>query len=91
MMSELIIRIALSVSGALAIGFVFGYLISRAFFKGKYSQEIKDLKYKTRKMYSESIILKDQVSHLKSEYTKQLKKSEISDISIDNIQPTYSS
>ena len=86
-MTELIVKIVLSLLGVLSIGFIFGYLISKAFFKRKYGGEAKDLTYRARKMHSENIILRDQLNNMKEQYRAALKSSEITDISIENIQP----
>lgn len=86
-MTELIIEMVSALLGALAIGLIFGYLISRLLFKENFRKEIKNLKYKLIKRNSENIILQDQITHLKSEYSLKLKHSDIKNIQIDNIQP----
>jgi uncharacterized membrane protein YraQ (UPF0718 family) len=86
-MTELIIEMVSSLLGALAIGLIFGYFISRLLFKENFKKEIKNLKYKLIKRNSENIILQDQITHLRSEYNLNLRNSDIQNIQIDNIQP----
>jgi hypothetical protein len=74
--------------GSLAIGFVFGYFISRAFYKNNYDEKLKHIGYLMRKKNSENIILKDQINQLKSEYrNSKLKENSLIDIEVANIQP----
>jgi uncharacterized membrane protein YraQ (UPF0718 family) len=89
-MTELIIKMVSSLLGALVIGLIFGYFISRLLFKENFKKEIKNLKYKLIKRNSENIILQDQITHLKSEYNLNLRNSNIKNIQIDNIQPLES-
>ena len=87
-MTEIMIKILSYLLGSLAIGFVFGYLIARAFSKSKYEDKLKHLGYLMRKKKSENIILKDQINQLKAEYRNhQLKENQLIDIEVANIQP----
>jgi len=87
-MTELIIEMTSSLIGALTIGLIFGYFISKLLFKENFKSEIKALRYRLIKQNSENIILQDQVNHLKSEYLRHLKKSTLQNLKIDNIQPS---
>jgi len=82
------INILLYMLGALGIGFLFGYLISRTFSKENYEKRFKEISYLMRKKNSENIVLKDQINALKAEYKNaSLKRKEFTDIEISNIQP----
>ena len=87
-MTQLIIEMTSSLIGALAIGLIFGYLISNFSLRENFKKEVKKLKYRLIKRNSENIILQDQVNHLKSEYTLRLRKSALNNLKIDNIQPS---
>ena len=87
-MTETMINVLSYLVGSLAIGFIFGYLISRAFSKSKYDTQLKKISYLMRKKNSENIILKDQINQLKAEYRNtKLKENNIIDIEVTNIQP----
>ena len=87
-MTEIMINILLYMLGALGIGFLFGYLISRSFSRENYEKKLKEIGYLMRKKNSENIVLKDQISTLKAEYKNaSLKRKEFTDIEISNIQP----
>ena len=87
-MTEIMIKILSYLLGSLAIGFVFGYLIARAFSKSKYEEELQHSSYLIRKKNSETIILKDQINQLKAEYrNNKLKENQFIDIEVANIQP----
>ena len=82
------INILLYMLGALGIGFLFGYLISRSFSRENYEKKLKEIGYLMRKKNSENIVLKDQISTLKAEYKNaSLQRKEFTDIEISNIQP----
>jgi len=87
-MTEIMIKILSYLLGSLAIGFLFGYLISRAFSKSKYDKKFKHVSYLMRKKNSENIILKDQINQLKAEYKNcKLKENNFIEIEVANIQP----
>ena len=93
-MTEIMIKILGYLLGSLGIGFIFGYLIARAFSKSKYEEDLQHSGYLIRKKNSETIILKDQINQLKAEYrNNQLKENQLIDIEVSNIQPNaqYSS
>jgi len=86
-MTEIMINILLYMLGALGIGFLFGYLISRSFSRENYEKKLKEIGYLMRKKNSENIVLKDQISTLKAEYKNaSLQRKEFTDIEISNIQ-----
>ena len=87
-MTEIMINVLGYLVGSLAIGFIFGYLISRAFSKSKHEEELQHIAYLLRKKHSENIILKDQINQLKAEYKNtKLKENDVIDIEVSNIQP----
>ena len=87
-MTEIMIKILSYLLGSLAIGFLFGYLISRAFSKSKYDERLKHIGYLMRKKNSENIILKDQINQMKAEYRNiKLKENSFIEIEVANIQP----
>jgi len=87
-MTEIMIKVLSYLLGSLTIGFIFGYLIARAFSKSKYEEKLKYIAYLMRKKNSETLILKDQINQMKAEYrNRKLKEDSSIDIEVSNIQP----
>ena len=84
-MTELIMKMLMCLLGAMVLGFIFGYLISKVLGKKKYTKEIEELKRGLNQVKKENTLLTDESKKLQVSLM-EAKEINSQDIKLSNVE-----